>query len=42
MTDNLPVQDLSIEEQIKTDGGGDRNDEKQGSIWDKILGIFVG
>lgn len=42
ITDRLPVVELSLEEQIETDGGGDRNDDKHGGFWDKLISILVG
>lgn len=43
ITDKLPVVELSLEEQIETDGGtDDRSRDKQTDWWGKVKEIFLG
>ncbi|GEM_PF-1947190 len=43
ITDKLPVLELSLEEQIETDGGGeDRTGDKQTDWWGKFKEMFLG
>lgn len=39
--ENLPVEALSAQEQIDTNGGGERTGEKQGGWWDKIRDMLL-